>query len=332
MWERKKIEEKFYEILEDVKRFLTSKDLLIFLFFLLITAFLWLLEALRKNYETVIQIPISYVNLPNDYIITNELPQKTRITITGRGTSLLNYRYGKDFDSVKIDVSRFISRKRELFHTRELMDPLKKQIKDGIQIERIYPDTIRIKVAKQEEKVVPIKLNAEIELSQQYCFCDTLKMVPSELTIYGPREVLDSISFAETDSLILFDVKDTLRPKVTLKKVPNITFSRNDVELFICTEPFTEKSVDAPILISNLPQTRNLRIFPSTATVHYQIGLSSYDKIDASSFSIEVDYNETALDEDSKLTIHLKKSPKEAFNIKIKPTSTDYIIEEKQNK
>ena len=81
MWERKKIEEKFYEILEDVKRFLTSKDLLIFLFFLLITAFLWLLEALRKNYETVIQIPISYVNLPNDYIITNELPQKTRITI-----------------------------------------------------------------------------------------------------------------------------------------------------------------------------------------------------------------------------------------------------------
>ena len=128
MWNREKIEEKFNRLMEDIKRFITSKDLLIFLFFLLITSFLWLLEALRKNYETVIQIPISYVNVPNDYLITNELPQKTRITITGRGTSLLSHRYGKRFDPLKVDVGKFMKRNRELFYTKELIEPLKKQI------------------------------------------------------------------------------------------------------------------------------------------------------------------------------------------------------------
>lgn len=329
MWNREKIEEKFNRLMEGIKRFVTSKDLLIFLFFLLITSFLWLLEALRKNYETVIQIPISYVNVPNDYLITNELPQKTRITITGRGTSLLSHRYGKRFDPLKVDVGKFMKRNRELFYTKELIEPLKKQIKDGIQIERIYPDTIRIKLSKQAEKKVPVKLNAKVELFQQYCFCDSLQISPQDVIAYGPTEILDSLEFAETDSIILTNVKDTLRTTILLKNVPNVTFSNKEIDLSICTEPFTEKDIIAPISIINLPNNRNLRIFPSTATIHCQVGISSYDRIDASSFSIEVNYNETALDNDSKLPIHIKKSPQEAFNIKIKPSSTDYIIEEK---
>lgn len=329
MWSREKIEEWFNHFIGNIKRFVTSKDLLIFLFFLMITSFLWLLEALRKNYETVVQIPISYINIPNDYLITNELPQKTRITITGRGTSLLNYRYGKNFKPVKVDVSKFINRKSELFYTKEFIEPLRKQIKDGIQIERIYPDTIRIKLAKQAEKTIPVKLNSHIELFKQYCFCDTIQISPKEVIAYGPINLLDSLQFAETDSVILYNVKDTLRQKIQLKNISNVTFSEKEIELSICTEPFTEKEIIAPISIINLPSNRNLRIFPSTTTINCQVGLSSYDKIDASSFSIEVNYNETALDNDSKLPIHLKKAPNEVFNVKIRPSSTDYIIEEK---
>lgn len=329
MWEREKIEKKFNPIIENIKRFVTSKDLLVFLFFLLVTSFLWLLSALRKNYETVVQIPISYVNIPNNYIITNELPQKTRVTITGRGTSLLSHRYGKKFDPLKIDIGRFMQKKMELYYTKELVEPLKKQIKDGVQIGRIFPDTIRIKLSKQEEKKVPIKLNSRIELSQQYCYCDSLHIEPREVIAYGPQELLDSIQFAETDSLILEEVNDTIKIKVPLKKLSYITFSEKEIDLSIYTEPFTEKSIIAPVSIVNLPENWNLRIFPSTATINCQVGVSSYEKIDASSFSLEVDYNETALKRDSKLPIHLKKSAKEAFNIKIKPSSTDYIIEEK---
>ena len=95
------------------------------------------------------------------------------------------------------------------------------------------------------------------------------------------------------------------------------------------SEKFTEKSIQLPISIKHVPENITLRIFPSATTLSYQIGLSSYEKVDASSFSLYVDFREAKRNGKDKLKIKLNKRDSKAFNVKLKPESVDYIIEEK---
>lgn len=322
----KKIKSILIDNIKSIKRFLTSKDLLVFLVFVFISTALWMLHASRKDYETVVQIPVSYENIPKDIILTNALPKQLRITIVGRGTNLANYRFGKDFDPIQIDMTD-IKKSTNILATNSLKPALQKQIKQETQIIRIYPDSIYFKYEHLQSKKVPVKLTAAIELSQQYTYSDSISIVPKYVIAYGPKSILDTLKFAETTTIQLNDVKDTISLNIPLKRINNITYSDSIVHTTIKSELFTENTVLVPISISKTPSNRRLRIFPANVSLNYQTGISNYDKIDASSFSVEVDYNETK--SYNKLPIHKKKTHKKAFNIKIKPEFVDYIIEEK---
>jgi hypothetical protein len=54
------------EQIKKIKQFLTTRDFLVFLLFLGISTALWTLQALRKNYEMTVEMPIAYTNLPGD--------------------------------------------------------------------------------------------------------------------------------------------------------------------------------------------------------------------------------------------------------------------------
>ena len=69
-------------------------------------------------------------------------------------------------------------------------------------------------------------------------------------------------------------------------------------------------------------------VFPSNVSVSFKVGLSQYERIDASSFRYYIDFRDVDNAED-KLHIIPQKIPKEVFGIKLEPATVDYIIEEK---
>ena len=328
---REHLEWLFRSIYEETKKFVTSRDLLIFLVFFAISASLWVLHALRRTYETAVDIPVTYVGLPNGYVLTNELESKIHCTITGQGTNLLMYRLksqtGYKLNPLAVDLSSVENGRRYVL-TRTLLNDLQKRITSETTINRIEPDTIHISVEKLMSKRVPVQINGSFELAQQYTYCDTIDYEPKVVTLYGPQQVISEINAATLRDTSLQEIKDTLRTAVRLQSIPNVSFSDSAINLTIRTERYTEKSIQTPISILNLPHNRILRMFPSTAMVSFRIGLSNYEKVDASSFSLTVDYNDTK--DNSKLTISLKEMPDYVFNVKLSPTTVDYIIEEKR--
>ncbi|MBR4815053.1 MAG: YbbR-like domain-containing protein [Paludibacteraceae bacterium] len=316
------------DIIKRIKRFLTTKDFLVFLLFLGISTALWALQALRKNYETTVNMPIAYVNLPKDYIITNELPDHLKLTIEGKGSDLVRYRYGRVLSPLQIDMEEVVNGRRKVA-TSSYIGSIHKQIKSETNIRRIYPDSILYVLEKQKKKLVQVALDAEIELEQQYTLSDSIQITPSRITAYGPQSELSKLDTVHTEQLVLEDVRDTITKTIALRSIRNVRYSDSVITVKIPSEKFTEKSIQMPISIKNVPSNYTLRIFPSSTTISYQVGLSSYEKVDASSFSLYVDFKEAKKNGKDKLKVKFGKKSTKAFNVKLKPESIDYIIEEK---
>lgn len=316
------------DIIKRIKRFLTTKDFLVFLLFLGISTALWTLQALRKNYETTVNMPMAYVNLPKDYIITNDLPDHIKLTIEGKGSDLVRYRYGRVLSPLQIDMEEVANGRRKVA-TSSYLGQIHKQIKSETNIRRIYPDSILYVLEKQKKKVVQVALDAEIELEQQYTLSDSIQITPSRITAYGPQSELSKLDTVHTEQLVLEDVRDTITKTIALRSIRNVRYSDSVITVKIPSEKFTEKSIQMPISIKNVPSNYTLRIFPSSTTINYQVGLSSYEKVDASSFSLYVDFKEAKKNGKDKLKVKFGKKSTKAFNVKLKPESIDYIIEEK---
>ena len=56
---KEELEKEGQNILANIKKFVTSKDLFVFTLFLFLFAALWVLHALKEKYETMIVIPVN---------------------------------------------------------------------------------------------------------------------------------------------------------------------------------------------------------------------------------------------------------------------------------
>lgn len=310
-----------------MKKFLLSKDLLIFIFFLFVSASLWVLKALNKKYETMVFVPINYVNKPDGYVISNELPESLYVTLVGQGTNLIKCRWGGEFHPLPIDLSAIANGKRSIT-SQSLLNILQKQVHSEVEITKVGPDSIVFEVERLAEKEIPVKVRGQYDLAQQYCSVDTMTVSPTNVIAYGPQSALDSLEFAFTEESVVSDIKDSMEVKVKLCNIPLVTFSDSIISLGFKTERFTEKTIQAPVSVANLPENRVLRIFPSNISVQFKVALSHYERLDASSFSFYVDYDEAQTGV-KKLKVQQKNSPADAFGVKLDPDMIDYIIEEK---
>jgi len=332
MWKKEHIVDVFFYILRRIKRFLTGKDLFIFLFFLIISTAVWGLQAMRKTYETVVQIPVIYENLPAGYAQTEELPEKLKVTISDMGIVLLNYRTVKRFDPVPINVENLQKKKLEIY-TKTLEPAILKQLSASTRIVNINPPFLHLKFIKLKEKAFYVKLAQHIDLAQQYTLSDPIEITPRTIKVYAPENILDTMQFVYTEPLKLTKLKDTIRQTVKVKEIKGVVYSANSVSVTVKPEKYTEKMVEAAIMVTNVPHNHILRIFPPVVNVNFQLGLSLYDKINASSFVLAVDYNEalkgSARKENKKLPVEIKKQPEKIFNVRINPQYVDYLIEER---
>jgi YbbR domain-containing protein len=310
---------------EKVKRFLVSKDLLIFLFFLLISTGLWTLHALRKNYETMIVVPVIYTHIPKGLVKASNLPQKLRVSVTDGGTTLLRYRITKDFSPITIDAGKYANG-NHLFNTMLLESDIQKQLNTSTKIIKIYPNQIAMKFEKLKCKQVEVKIRGNISLAQQYVLCNAIDIRPKRVMVYATSSILDTMKYAYTEPFSLNDVKDTIQTNVRLASQQNIAYAPSMIHITVRTETYTEKEIEVKINPINVNEGYRLRTFPSSTKIRFNVGISNYNKINANSFVVTADYKEA---KGSKIPLLFSYPEALISNVRFSPNSVDYILEKK---
>ena len=332
MFEKQNMRVRYLKTLEKIRNFLLSRksrEFLIFLFFVFVSFCFWLLQVLNDDYETELSIPLRMKNVPENVVLTSELPKELRIGVKDRGTVLVNYLLGQTLYPVTIDFTDYQDKGTQVrILSNTLQKRIASQLNQSTKFSTIKPDTLELIYTRGEGKKIPVKLRGEVSADRPYYLSEVIYS-PDSVMVYAPKEILDTITSAFTESLYIEQIADTTRQRVELMPVKGAKFTPSYCDLTFLVDMYSEKTVEVPVQGVNFPKDKQLRTFPSKVKVKFQIGLSYFNSVTADDFVVVVDYNQLHKNESDKCPLVLMQSPTNIHQIQLNPQEIDYLIEQK---
>ena len=332
MFDKQNIHLHCLDISKRIKDFLLAKksrEFLIFLFFMFVSFSFWLLQVLNDDYETEYTVSLRMKDVPDNVVLTSELPSNMKITLKDRGTVLVNYSWGQGLLPLTLDFTEYSDKGNQVrIPSMSLAKKISAQLSQSTKLVAIKPDTLEFIYTKGAAKTVPVKLCGTITPERQYYVSDTI-FSPDSVRVYAPKSILDTITAAYTKTVDFEGVSDTVRKRVSIAPVKGARFIPDYSDLTLKVDVYAEKTVDVPVVGVNFPHDKVLRTFPSKVKVTFQIGLSRFMEVDADDFQVVVDYNDLQNEGGDKCRLQLKEMPKGVNHVRVNPKEMDYIIEQK---
>lgn len=309
-----------------------NRQLLIYLFFLLVSICFWYLIALSKDYTTTINYSVHYTNFPKGKVLIADLPDKINLKVRGFGFNLLKYKLVGLYQPLNISISNYridLLRKENKYTyfllTRYTKEVIASQLSSDIQLLDVKPDTLYINLADVVEKKVVVRPLLDIQLEKQYMH-GAISVKPDSVIISGPQALVDSINIFKTKALKFKDVKDTIIQVVELENINRIYAKPAKVMIIVPVVKYTELIFNIPIEGENVPDSLFLRTFPSSITLNCWVSIADYDKMSPFMFRAVVDYSSIG-NSQHKMKVNLSKRPANVNNITFHPKSVEYLIE-----
>lgn len=305
------------------------KRLLLFSVFLLISATIWLLNALSKNYTSVIEYPLVYTDFPEDKVSVGEMPGHLDLQINAHGYALLRYKMFRKPVPISFNVSEYNLSKggdnsSEFILTRYLRDPIARQLPSELQLLEIAPDTLHFRFAGKVTRMLKIKPDFTFSIVKQFTIKDEIKLSPDSVEVTGPDLILDTMEYVYTEALDLGELTKNYSDRVRLNQNDELIYNVGKVNCTIELERFTELQVTVPIEVLNLPDSIIMQTFPSSIKLNCIVGLSQYERIESYPFRAVVDYNN--IDERvQSLNVSIQNLPEYLLGHEYSPKSVEFL-------
>lgn len=331
MFDRKNIRRYYLIGLRKIRNFLLSnksREFLVFLFFVFVSFGFWLLQTLNDTYQTEFKVPVRLRNIPKEVVITSELPHDIRVGVEDRGTVLLNYMLGKTFFPVSFDFNDYKEMgEHVLISSADVTKKVSAQLNTTTKLLSVRPDTLDFIYTEGKAKKVPVAVSGQIAAGRQY-YISNVQLSPDSVMVYAPDEVLNALTTAYTQPLALENITDTVKQQIHLQRIKGAKFVPSSVEVTVCADMYSEKTVEVPIVGLDFPSGKVLRTFPSKVQVTFQVGLKDFKSVSEKDFFITISYNDLKNSQSDKTGVTLQKIPDHVSHIRIVPESVDYLIEQ----
>lgn len=305
-----------------------NKQFLIFLFFLALSSVFWIFQTLNETYEEDFQVPLELRNVPSNVVITTDLPENLHILLRDKGSQLLAYRYTRQFKPVVVDYNTYSNPSGHVsILGNELQRQIAAQLLPGTQMLGLKPDTLDFYYNFGQFKRVPIRPLGEVRAGRLYSLAKTVYSEDS-VTVYASREQLDTITAAYLQPFNLRNLTDTTHVKSNFVKVKGAKFVPAQIGVTFCIDRLVEKNIQVPVQQVNFPASKQLRTFPATVKVTFQVGMGLYRKITSENFVLVVNYEDLLKNKSTYCHLSLKTIPEGVSHVRISPQDVEYVIEE----
>lgn len=287
---------KILNVFRIIGNFLFSKknrELLIFLFFLVLAGIFWLMMTLNETFEQEIRVPVRYTNIPKDAVITSGETDTLVVLVSDRGISLLTYLYDKSPAPLDIDFMKYAGENGiGSVSSSELQKLLNGRLAASASVISVKPENLTFYYNYGETKKVPVKWRGEVTPDYLHFIADTICSTDSVLIYASPR-MLDSIKEVFTEPVYHRNLSDSITINTRLQSIQGVKMVPNRVSLRFYTDILAQLSFDEiPIVPINVPPGKRMLTFPTKVKINFVAGLKKFENISASDFSVVVDYNE----------------------------------------
>lgn len=305
-------------------------DNIIFIVCIVIASLFWGLIKLSEVYTEDFVFRINYTNVPAEKQLTRMADSTIIVNIEAKGFSILKLNFYEDDNTIDIDLADIDIIRNEkndyLIYTQEL----KEVFAEIFEVEEtdftFSKITLGFTLEDLQEKQLLVLGNNELGFKKQYDLYKPSVINPEKITVYGPKEILDTLSFVLTQSITLIDLDEDKTISVGLENpLPNLLhFTPDIVTMDIRVEKFTEKSIDVDINFSSI--NAEIKSFPSSVKVNFKIAQKDFNLAEASQFQVIPETEGVDIQKAEKLQLKLVRKPDFIRNDWIVPTEAEFLI------
>ncbi len=312
------------------KVFFRSKDVFTFSLFILLSAAFWFVNALTSKREAEIRLPINYVGVPTDVRFTDELPDEIRLTIRDEGKKLFSYGR-KNLQQLTINLASQMRGEdgRVVLYSHELEEMLAVTLLPTTELMSFSPERIQSAFVYLDKKMLPVRLDAELQAAQQYMITQAPEITPDSVEVYGSKKQLAEMDGIDTEWVDLTNLKKSDRFTLSLKRMDEVHYSQTEVSVKVSAEMFTEKTVNLPIMFENVPSDINVRVFPAEIEARFKTPLSQFNHVGAADLEVVFDYSDLDVRNKKYRLVVRNKTPNTITDVRVTPEEIEFILETK---
>ncbi|MDH6534510.1 YbbR-like domain-containing protein [Parabacteroides sp. 52] len=327
-----RLEQSLKSVRRKIKAFLYRqrwKEALIFFSFLLLSFGFWYLQSLQQEYEIEISIPVRYKNVPPDITFTDTVPHKIIARVRDKGSVLLNYTFGRTFTPIEANMKSMPKDKGVVtIERKNIESDIYKQLLTTTTLIGFDPAHIHLNYSKQAEKEIPVRFDGNISPAAGFQQSGDLLISPSVVQAYAADVVLDTLKEVKTVFTHISKADKTMTRIISLQKTEGIVYNPESVSITIPIEEFTDKTLDIPVIVSNIPDDYTVRLFPATVKVTCSVPLSRFKDLSEEQFFIQIPYIELEQNITGVMPIELTEKPDWVQSTTITPNKIEFILEQ----
>ena len=276
-----------------LKSFSKNKKLNTYFFFFVISFAFWFLNMLSRTHETNFSIPVHYVNHPVDLMQVADPSDVIDVRVKASGINIISFHL---FNHKSLILNYDVSNSQPINNGRTvfwIMNSKRKELTNmlgaSIEIMNINPERVIVPFVNKIKKEVPLILESEIKLREQFWMANEIKLNPSSVILYGEQDLLDSINSIRTDFLRLDDIgKDQLH-EIALVIPDGLRSNIEFVLVELNVEPFIEEVIREEVEVRNLPKGYNIKLFPSNVDVTIRLPKDKHQLVKTNFLRLYID-------------------------------------------
>ncbi len=302
----------------------SQRSVILYLCFVLVAALLWLIQVLDKNYTYTISVPTHYENKPLDKALQYQLPKTIEVNVSADGFTLGNYLMFNEKKTLNFDLSEIAQKEKTTLQVKDygLLDSLLRKM----TIVEIYPQTIEFVFQKISSKRVKIKNKLDLHFERQYQLARPLHLTPDSVTLYGAKQVLDTIKQVYTIQKTISEIANQSTHNIALQTIENVAFSDSVISLLIDAEQFTEKKYTVPITFINVPANVVVDLMQNSVVLTVFVGMSHVGTIVEADFKAVADYKKRN-SQTGEIPVEIIAKPQSGTIIQQNPENVEIIVE-----
>lgn len=290
----------------------------------LFSVILWVFVSFSNDYTTTFKVPIEFTNVKEGNSLRSQSNSEISLTIKGQGWSLAQIAFGPE-TIFKISTNENVGIQN--YNVRDAVGE-NTWLSSSIQVVLISPLEITSSVERLNYKTVPIVADISIEISEGYGLVSKVKLTPDSVKLSGPQSLINTIKSISTEKYEFENSDESISAPLKLKSIKHINFENDITNIDFVVQKIADKTFyDIPFSIVNVPNLRELDLFPPNIDVTLRGGLENLGIQTMEGISAVVDFNDAFRD-----TLGFVKPqvtiPEFTTLTNVKPNTLKYIIKQ----
>ena len=310
----------------------SRRDWAVFLLALLLAFSIWLIHNLSLRYSDYMSVPIvARCNIDGHAALSSDkCDVAARCRATGYNLLANGFRRNGKERIVEFNPSHVRLLDDDLYYIlpSDLQEYSHLIYGDDVTVDYFVSDTLFFHFPFEDHKRLPVQMVTSISFKPQYMMVGEVSIEPDSITVYGDRYKLETLNKVVTSPVKVYDLSEDLIGVVDLEKIRGVRMSVQEVHFSMDVSRYVEIVRSYPVSVLNVPDGKQLNIYPSNVTVTFR---SVFPVAEDPTESVEfyMDYNDYASSRSGKCPVYISHKPKGMISYEIEPSMLDCVLENK---